>query len=1004
MSSSTRGLKAILGNLKHSMIQELLLFLDSQAPPSENQLREAVRRVVEKIITEQKMDAFGVGLSERQARDALNAVSGSMGRWLLDLKRGAAGVKANQSNERLKLLRTCAIEENIWSPILGLKGQVDASVQVQLSQPSPPLLTPLPFEFKSGVNNQNTMSLNRAQVILYTYLLHDRYLSSSSATRPIQNPLLPSRALAPPPGILAYIGEVEMDTHLIQPRSAEVQALFAARNRVASALIKSGRNGTAAIAIDQLNPYLLPPLLLKESSCTRCFSNAECMLYHAAVEGGNAETSGAAGLFSKALANLKEQHLAFFRKWDRLIDLEAEYTSKSSVASWQQAALDREDSTGQCVGGLILEGQQLASLDISADTCVLTFKRGKKEVHGKRDKRLRDLSELSVGVGDRVIISTESIVESVISMPGGGSQRNTWKQKFFRHFNVGSGNVVDVEDVCIKVACTRPIQVPALGQNAIGGTEGSRSEIVYRLDKDSSSINFSFMRENLAKLFLTEPIRDVEQYDQFERRMWRRGAKLRGLIVDLVTPTYAEGLAPAALFGGSGSLLKELEKEFSKLNADQKQAVLKVVSTRDFSLILGMPGTGKTWVLSFIVRLLIARGSSVLISSYTHSAVDTLLLKLHEKRVPFLRLGKRDNVHATIQPYILEEDENLTSIDEVRRRVDEAQVVACTCFGIRNPLFQQKDFDYCLIDEAGQICQPVCYGPLRYAEKFILIGDHNQLPPLVQSPDANQQGMAESLFQRLLQAHPVSVQPLREQYRMNADIMSLSNELFYNNQLRCGSNVVARSHLFFPCPERLRLVYKEDTKGADGAHSEVDKQQDWLKAALSVRPAVIFLDTEKAITGILNESDDANCSKFECQVVELLVAGLIVMGIPPQSIGVISPFRAHVRSLRRALSYLNSVVEMDTIDKFQGKDKECMIMSFGRGKKMDIMKDWRRLNVALSRAKHKLILVGSYGVIKDSDVMKRFLQILARQRWILPLPPTDPLSLYKTEVAQLVHL
>jgi DNA replication ATP-dependent helicase Dna2 len=112
-----------------------------------------------------------------------------------------------------------------------------------------------------------------------------------------------------------------------------------------------------------------------------------------------------------------------------------------------------------------------------------------------------------------------------------------------------------------------------------------------------------------------------------------------------------------------------------------------------------------------------------------------------------------------------------------------------------SPLFSKRRFDYCIVDEASQILQPICLGPLSFAQTFVLVGDHYQLPPLVRHTMARERGMDESLFKRLCEAHPEAIIPLCYQYRMNQDIMSLSNYIVYNQRLQCGSFSVATNLL-----------------------------------------------------------------------------------------------------------------------------------------------------------------------------------------------------------------
>jgi DNA replication ATP-dependent helicase Dna2 len=128
------------------------------------------------------------------------------------------------------------------------------------------------------------------------------------------------------------------------------------------------------------------------------------------------------------------------------------------------------------------------------------------------------------------------------------------------------------------------------------------------------------------------------------------------------------------------------------------------------------------------------------------------------------------------------------------------QVVGATCLATQHPLLQNRTFDYCIVDEASQLTLPVCIGPLMYSKVFVLVGDLYQLPPLVKNTEARGRGLADSLFKRLSEAHPSAMQKLQFQYRMNREIMTLSNHLVYSHRLRCGSDQIATVR--FPLPHR----------------------------------------------------------------------------------------------------------------------------------------------------------------------------------------------------------
>ncbi|CAM9404524.1 unnamed protein product [Scytosiphon promiscuus] len=431
--------------------------------------------------------------------------------------------------------------------------------------------------------------------------------------------------------------------------------------------------------------------------------------------------------------------------------------------------------------------------------------------------------------------------------------------------------------------------------------------------------------------------------------------------------------------GGAG----KLEAMFrTALNEDQRAAVRKLVTAKDYALLLGMPGTGKTWTIAFAVRVLLARGASVLITSYTHSAVDNLLLKLIEEGVPCLRVGKPSSVHPGVRSSCVNYDGSAETTAAYSELVASARYAAAWTLLFFHPLFSQRRFDYCVVDEAGQISQPVVLAPLRCADVFVLVGDHYQLPPLVTSSvrlifEALEAGMSESLFRRLCEAHPSSLQRLSYQYRMNGDVMALCNDLTYCGRLRCGNAQVEDQRLLIPSPG---LGAIPPPRPPVATVSSPTGLQPWLTEALDPGRRVAFLDT-----------DALPFSGLECDVVRLLAWGLDAAGFDVGGVGVISPYRSQVQLLQAELKPSYPSLEINTIDKYQGRDKKVIVVSFVRsnaeGTVGHLLRDWRRLNVALSRAKQKLLLVGSLRTLSSCAVLNSLADILKTRGWVYALPP-----------------
>uniref|UniRef100_A0A8C7B7W7 DNA replication ATP-dependent helicase/nuclease DNA2 n=1 Tax=Neovison vison TaxID=452646 RepID=A0A8C7B7W7_NEOVI len=356
-----------------------------------------------------------------------------------------------------------------------------------------------------------------------------------------------------------------------------------------------------------------------------------------------------------------------------------------------------------------------------------------------------------------------------------------------------------------------------------------------------------------------------------------------------------------------------------------------------------------------LVRILYACGFSVLLTSYTHSAVDNILLKLVKFKIGFLRLGQAQKVHPDIQKFTEEEicrSKSIKSLPLLEELYNSHRIVATTCMGINHPIFSRKTFDFCIVDEASQISQPVCLGPLFFSRRFVLVGDHQQLPPLVLNREARALGMSESLFKRLERNENAVVQ-LTVQYRMNSQIMSLSNKLTYEGKLECGSDKVANAVISLPNFKdvKLDLEFYAD-------YSE----NPWMIRVFEPNNPVCFLNTDKVPAP--EQAEKGGVSNItEAKLIVFLTSVFIKAGCKPSDIGIIAPYRQQLKIINDLLFHSSvRMVEVNTVDKYQGRDKSIILVSFVRSNKDgplgELLKDWRRLNVAITRAKHKLILLG----------------------------------------------
>ncbi|KAL5799099.1 hypothetical protein ACOSQ2_003919 [Xanthoceras sorbifolium] len=718
-------------------------------------------------------------------------------------------------------------------------------------------------------------------------------------------------------GLLYYLQSDQ--TQGITVRRSDLVGLIMRRNELANDILK-------ASTLQQL-----PPMLQNPSMCKGCRHLPVCTIYHKA-HGGNTESSGLGNVFDSHVQHLTTAHYVFLRHWDRLIDIEAKETQLLKNEIWRSRGLSSDHSTS-CLSSIVLDtsNELLRQKSDKANRFVYHFVRQdmpSPNLIGSNGESLNAVSfpandlNCTLRSGDYVILSTESA-----------------------HLTVASGFITDISRSHVSVSFSKRLRLP--GSNASSEAHDLLQE-VWRINKDEIMTSFSVMRFNLVQLFLQSA----------------QCSQLRKIIVDLEAPRFDSG----CIFSQDPAISYIWSEK--NLNDDQRRAILKILTAKDYALILGMPGTGKTSTMVHAVKALLMRGATILLTSYTNSAVDNLLIKLKAQSIDFVRIGRHEAVHNEIQGHCISEMK-LNSVEEIKLRIDQAKVVAVTCLGITNPLLANKRFDICIMDEAGQTTLPVSLGPLMFASTFVLVGDHYQLPPLVQSTEARENGLEISLFRRLSEAHPQSISALQSQYRMCRGIMELSNTLIYGDRLRCGSSEIANAKI---------------------AVSNMKSQSWWLKEVLNPSRPVIFINTDMLPAFEAKDQKTVN-NPIEAHIVAKITEELVNNGIEGKDIGIITPYNSQVNLIRHAL-YVSSV-EIHTIDKYQGRDKGCIVLSFVRSSEnprnctSSLLGDWHRINVALTRAKKKLIMVGSCRTLSMVPLLKLLISKVEEQSGFFSVSKKD---------------
>ncbi|KAK1304282.1 hypothetical protein QJS10_CPB11g00184 [Acorus calamus] len=601
------------------------------------------------------------------------------------------------------------------------------------------------------------------------------------------------------------------------------------------------------------------------------------------ANGGDTESSGLDAVFDAHVQHLTAAHLNFLQKWDRLIDLEAKITQDSRKAIWRPQTIKKEQKNN-CLSSVILDASNGFSCKTSKDSqftyhFVHQDLSLDSEMHiGKEGDTLESIKgnlECALKCGDYVVLSTES-----------------------GRVAVAKGVIIDISRIRVSVSLSRRLRLP--------GSEPSSEEKdllqeVWRIDKDEVASSYAIMRFNLIQLFVQTT----------------QSLRLRKMIVDLEAPRFDSG----SIFSQDPALSYVQSKK--NLNVDQRRAIHKILTAKDYTLILGMPGTGKTSTMVHAVKALLMRGSSILITSYTNSAVDNLLIKLKAEGIDFMRIGRDEAVHNDIHGHCLSAM-GTDNVQDIKQRMETVKVIGVTCLGIYHPLLSNKKFDICIMDEAGQTTLPVSLGPLMLASTFVLVGDHYQLPPLVQ-------------------------------YRMCAGIMELSNALIYGNRLRCGSAEIENAKLSF---------------------SREMPVTSWLRKVMDPNKPVVFINTDMLPAPEMKEQKSVN-NPTEAYIVSEITGELVNCGIIVDEIGIITPYNSQANLIRRVVF---TAVDIHTIDKYQGRDKECILVSFVRSSEniracvSSLLGDWHRINVALTRAKKKLIMVGSCRTLSRVPLMKLLIE------------------------------
>lgn len=448
---------------------------------------------------------------------------------------------------------------------------------------------------------------------------------------------------------------------------------------------------------------------------------------------------------------------------------------------------------------------------------------------------------------------------------------------------------------------------------------------------------------------------------------------------------------------------------FPWLNRSQEEAVNKVLGAKQVSIVHGPPGTGKTTTLVEAIYETLHRENQVIVCAQSNTAVDCISEKLVDRGINVLRIGNPTRINDKMLSFTYErrfeshpDYPELWSIrkavrdiqsnmrkksreerDTIRNRLsrlkfratelevkidtelfDEARVVACTLVGSANRIMMNRHFTTLFIDEAAQALEAACWIAIGKADRVILAGDHHQLPPTIKCIEAEREGLGRTLMQKIAHAKPETVSLLKIQYRMHEDIMRFSSQWFYHNELESAPEVSGRGILRLDTPivwfDTSECDFTENTR--EETMSRVNRQEAELLVE-QLRSYIQKISKER----VLEENID---------------------------FGLISPYKAQVQYIRKLIKQdaffkpLRRLITVHTVDGFQGQERDVILISLVRANedgKIGFLNDLRRMNVAITRARMKLMILGDASTLTRHVFYKELYNYISQRGKIITI-------------------
>ena len=462
--------------------------------------------------------------------------------------------------------------------------------------------------------------------------------------------------------------------------------------------------------------------------------------------------------------------------------------------------------------------------------------------------------------------------------------------------------------------------------------------------------------------------------------------------------------------------------KFPWLNPTQERAVNEVLWAKDVAIVHGPPGTGKTTTLVEAINETLMRESQVLVCAQSNMAVDWISEKLVDRGINVLRIGNPTRVNDKMLGFTYERrfeshadypqlwairkairelrknrkkgsenyhqkmDRLKSRAAEIELRINselfgEARVIACTLVGSAHHLLEGMKFGTLFIDEAAQALEAACWIPMKRASRVILAGDHCQLPPTVKSIAALRAGLGKTLMERIAENKPEVVTLLKIQYRMNDEIMRFSSDWFYGGKVESAPQIKYRSVLDYDHPITwIDTSNEENQITIEGEDAPEDSAS--TSSSVSAANQNSDLNFKEQFVG----ESFGRINKAEAELTLLILAEYFTkigkQRVLSESIdvGIISPYRAQVQYLKKLIKKYEffkpyrRLISVNTVDGFQGQERDVILISLVRSNdegQIGFLKDLRRMNVAMTRARMKLIILGNKDTMTKHPFYKK---------------------------------